>query len=132
MKTMKSHARTTPRRLARGFTLMEILVVIALIAGIASLVVMNLGGIFGGATADLEKTKVKDGFDTPLFSYRMNIGSYPTTEEGLRALLVAPEGKADKWKGPYLKDEKALTDGFGKPYGYKFPGTHNPTKYDLW
>ncbi len=106
--------------------------VIALIAGIASLVVMNLGGIFGSASADLEKTKVSDGFDTPLFSYRMNLGSYPTTEEGLKALLIAPEGKADRWKGPYLKDDKALTDGFSHPYGYKFPGTHNPSKYDLW
>ncbi len=120
------------RRAARAFTLMEILVVIALIAGIATLVMTNIGGIFGSASADLEKTKVREGFETPLFSYRMNVGTYPSTEEGLKALLVAPDGKADRWKGPYVKGEKSLVDGFGKPYGYRFPGTHNPSGYDLW
>lgn len=128
---MKSTSRLTPRR-ARGFTLMEILVVIALIGGIVALVVSSLGNIFAGSSADLEKTKVTSGFETALFPYRMNVGTYPSTEEGLKALLVAPEGKADRWKGPYLKDDKALVDSFGKPYGYRFPSAKNPGKYDLW
>ncbi len=119
-------------RPARGFTLMEILVVIALIGGIVALVVTNLGSIFGGASADLERTKVTQGFDTALFQYRLHVGAYPSSDEGLRALIAPPEGKADRWKGPYVKDEKALTDGFGKPYAYKYPGVKNAGKYDLW
>lgn len=123
--------RTSHRR-PRGFTLMEILVVIALIGGIVALVVTNLGSIFGSASSDLEKTKVTSGFDTALFQYRLHMGSFPSTDDGLKALVVCPDGKADRWKGPYVKDEKALTDGFGKPYGYRSPGVKNPGKYDLW
>ena len=123
------------RRLLRrlpGFTLMEILIVIALLGGIIAIVVVNLGDTFSRSSADIEKIKITQSFDTALIQYRMNVGSYPTTEEGLKALLVAPDGKADRWRGPYLKDEKALIDSYGKPYAYRYPGTHNPTKYDLW
>lgn len=124
--------KRTRSRLSRGFTLMEILIVIALLGGIIAIVVVNLGDIYGTQTAEIEKTKVKTSFDLPLQRYRMNVGALPSTDEGLKALLAAPEGKADRWKGPYLKDDKALVDSFGKPYGYRYPGTHNTTGYDLW
>lgn len=122
------------RRAARGFTLMEILVVIALIGGILALVVVNFQDILGSNQADLEKKKVSanGSFDLPLQIYRSSVGSYPTTEEGLNALLVAPSGKETRWKPTGLKDESVLTDSFGHPYHYAFPGTHNPTRYDLW
>lgn len=123
--------RFSKKRRARGFTLMEILVVIALIGGILALVVVNFQDILGSNQADLEKKKVKDGFDTPLFIYRSNVGSFPSTEEGLNALLAAPSGKEARWKPTGLKPD-ALTDSFGHPYKYAFPGTHNPTRYDLW
>lgn len=116
----------------RAFTLMEILIVIALLGGIIAIVVVNLGDTFGRASADIERTKVTQSFDTALLQYRMNVGSYPSSEDGLKALLVAPEGRADRWKGPYLKDEKTLVDSFGNPYAYRFPGVRNANKYDLW
>ena len=116
----------------RAFTLLEIMIVIALLGGIIAIVASNLEGTFGRASAELEKTKVTQSFDTALLQYRMNVGSYPSSDDGLKSLLVAPDGKADRWKGPYLKDDKALVDGYGNAYGYRFPGTRNPAKYDLW
>ena len=126
--------RLSKKRRARGFTLMEILVVIALIGGILALVVVNFQDILGSNQADLEKKKVSanGGFDLALANYRMSVGSYPSSEEGLQALLAAPSGKEARWKPTGLKDPSVLTDSYGKPYGYRFPGTHNPARYDLW
>ena len=111
---------------------MEVLIVIALLGGIIAIVATNLDTTFGRASADIEKTKVTQSFDTALLQYRMNVGTYPSSDEGLKALLIAPDGKSTRWKGPYLKDEKTLIDTYGNPYGYRNPGSHNPTKYDLW
>lgn len=111
---------------------MEILIVIALLGGIIALVVVQFGDVLSKGSSDLEKIKVTQSFDTALLQYRMNVGSYPSTEEGLKALLVAPDGKADRWKGPYIKGEKDLVDSFRNPYHYAYPGTHNTTRYDLW
>ena len=128
---MKKRSRS---RLSRGFTLLEILIVIALLGGIMAIVVVNLGDVFGQTKNDLESKKIQSNgsFDLAIQRYRLNVGAFPSTDEGLQALLVAPDGKQDRWKGPYLKDDKALVDGFGKPYGYRYPGTHNTTGYDLW
>jgi general secretion pathway protein G len=58
------------------------------------------------------------------------VGGYPTTEQGLKALLQAPRGTGRRWKGPYI-DELPL-DPWGRPYGYCCPGEHNRDKYDVW
>lgn len=118
----------------RGFTLMEILVVITIITFIAGLTIANVGKLFGGSQVDIAKLMVTQSLKTPLVTYRLQLGSYPSTEEGLQALMTAPANKADRWRGPYLADgtKMPLLDPWGEPYQYRYPGTHNKDSYDLW
>jgi general secretion pathway protein G len=67
----------------------------------------------------------------PLAIYRIDIGRYPTTEEGLDALIHCPKGLEAKWKGPYLQDPRLLLDFWGRPHRYLCPGVRNPKGYDL-
>ena len=117
-------------RSARGFSLVEMLIVIALIAVIGTLVIGRLGGLFEGATEDVAQEFVNNALKAPLLKYRIDTGAYPTTEEGLQALLNAPSGKQAKWKGPYV--DKLPDDPWGNPYQYKYPGARNTDGYDLW
>lgn len=112
-----------------GFSLMEILIVLALIAMLAGLVIANLDKIFGGGQEKVAKIWVKQ-IDTPLIAYRISMGNYPSTDEGLQALVKAPAGKEGKWGGPYIK--VLPEDPWGRPYQYRFPGVKNPTSYDVW
>lgn len=114
-----------------GFSLVEMLIVIALIAIVGTLLVTRLGNFLGGAQEDVAKQWVETSLKAPLLKYRIDMGSYPSTEEGgINALLKAPASKAGKWKGPYI--DKLPDDPWGRPYQYKYPGTHNPDGYDLW
>ncbi len=103
----------------------------ALLTGV---VVVNIDKILGNSQADITRTFVKESFEVPLTSYKISMGGYPTTEEGLQALVAAPSGNADRWRGPYLKssDKKLLLDAWGTPLFYRYPGTHNTDRYDLW
>ena len=114
----------------KGFSLIEILIVIALIAMLAGLVVTNLDTIMGSNQEKIAKTFVTTTLKVPLTQYRFHTGSYPSTEEGLQALRRPPSGKEAKWKGPYI--ESMPLDPWGNEYQYQFPGTHNKNGYDLW
>ncbi|KAF0094429.1 MAG: proteinral secretion pathway protein G [Puniceicoccaceae bacterium 5H] len=132
MKLHRRSFRHTPRG---GFTITEMLIVFALISVLTGLVVGGLGGALGGGQKKGAKTFVKTAIEAPLTSYRIDVGSYPTTEEGLQALWAAPAGKESRWDGPYIDDQEVLTDPWGEPYQYRFPGTKNPhgaKKYDIW
>jgi general secretion pathway protein G len=96
--------------------------------------VTNVGKILGGAQDSVAKTFVRESMKTPLTAYRISLGDYPSTEEGLQALVTAPENKADRWKGPYIDSPggKLPLDPWGEPYQYRYPGTHNKDGYDLW
>lgn len=124
----QSFART---RRASGFSLVEMLIVIALIAIVGTLLIGRIGNLFGGAQEDVAKQFVENALKAPLLKYRIDTGSYPTTGDGgLNALLVAPADKQNKWRGPYI--EKLPEDPWGQAYQYRYPGTKNPDGYDLW
>ena len=113
-----------------GFTLLEILIAIALLAAIAALLITNMDKILGGGKKEIARIFVEETLVTPLMTYRVNMGNYPSTEEGLNALLKAPSENAKSWQGPYVK--KMSKDPWGKDYNYRFPGEHNVESYDLW
>ena len=70
----------------------------------------------------------------PLAAFKVNVGRFPSTEEGLSALIVCPRRLEDKWRGPYIS-ARALEfplDPWQRPYQYRSPGSRNPASYDLW
>jgi len=116
-----------------GFTLIEIILVIGLLAILAGLVIGNVDKIFGNQQLEMAKFKVNESFKTPLTTFRVAMGRYPTTEEGLQALLTKPASDTrGRWKGPYVESASDLEDPWGQPMQYRFPGTKNPSKYDLY
>ena len=128
---LKNLTASRTLRARPAFSLMEILIVIALIAIMATLSITGLQNIFGAKQEETASIFVNQSIKTPLIAYRTAIGAYPTTAEGLNALSNPPAGKESRWKGPYL-DGKLPVDPWSNPYQYKFPGTHNPKGYDIW
>lgn len=118
-------ARAVPR-CGRGFTLLELLVVIVIIGLLAGLVAPRYFDQLGKSNTKIALAQI-DALGKALDQYRLDVGSYPTTEQGLGALNARPQN-LPKWAGPYLK--KAVpADPWGAPYSYKFPGDHGD--YDL-
>lgn len=115
-----------------GFSLIEILIALALMGLILGLVVTNTDSIFGGGQKKVAKLFVSKSIDVPLMAYRTHVGNYPSTEEGLQALIKAPAGKSGRWQGPYIKDSDGLLDPWGNPYQYRYPGVKNKNGYDIW
>jgi general secretion pathway protein G len=134
---MTTVQKNTARRLRKGFTLMEILVAVAIVGMLVGLAVTNVGKILGEGQEFSAKTMVNDSMKTALLNYRLAVGDYPSTEEGLKALVAAPEGKTG-WRGPYLdaKGGRVPVDPWGHDFQYRYPGTKNTesssTPYDLF
>lgn len=102
-----------------GFTLLELLVVVTIIGLLAAYVGPKYFSQLGKSEQGVAKAQV-EAFVRALDTYRLDVGQYPTTEEGLNALLTRP-GNAAKWNGPYL--QKAVPpDPWGRPYLYRAPG----------
>jgi len=113
---------------------LEILIVLAIIGLLAGLAVSNSDKIFGSSQAAVAKIFVRDSLKTSLVRYRVDMGDFPSTAEGIQALLTAPASKAGRWQGPYADTtgNRLPTDPWGEPYQYRFPGTKNPGSYDLF
>jgi len=118
--------RATP-----GFTLIELLVVIIVLGLLAALVGPRILGRVSEARSATAKTQI-ELLGTALDNYRLDNGSYPTTDQGLGALQAKPTRDPIPldWRGPYLKRD-VPADPWGRPYVYGSPGEHNPTAYDL-
>jgi general secretion pathway protein G len=123
---MLSIRPTVPRFAMVGFTLLELLVVVAIIGLLAGYVGPKYFGQLGKAEIKAARAQI-DALEKALDQYRLDVGRYPTTEQGLNALMVKPAG-IKKWEGPYLKKEVPL-DPWGKAYVYKCPGEHG--EFDL-
>lgn len=130
MKRWTSLPRNLLRRTRKGLSLMEMIIVIGLIALIAGLIIPRVGGLFGGAEEDVVRTYVRTGIATNLMQYRLHMGSFPSTEQGLEALRSNPTG-SNRWRGPYV-DGSIEPDPWDQPYQYRYPGSRNPNSYDLW
>ncbi len=107
-------------RLAGGFTLLELLVVIVIIGLLAAYVGPKYFSQLGKSEVTIAKAQI-EAFEKSLDTYRLDVGRYPSTEEGLAALLTAPASAGAKWNGPYLK-KGVPPDPWGHPYQYKAPG----------
>lgn len=103
---------------ARGFTLLELLVVVAIIGLLVGYVAPRYFAQVGKSEVTAVRAQI-DGFEKALDTYRLDVGRYPTTEQGLNALLAKP-ADAMKWNGPYLRKAVPL-DPWGNPYRYKAP-----------
>jgi general secretion pathway protein G len=115
------------RREEEGYTLLELLVVLAIIALLVGFVAPKMMGYLGRAKADAAKVQLHN-VATALELYRLDTGEYPTEAQGLRALVEKP-GAADHWNGPYLQKAEGILDPWGEPFVYKQPGEHG--EYDL-
>ena len=121
--------RRQPGRL--GFTLIEILVVITVIGLLAALVGPRILGRVSEAKSATAKAQL-EMLGVALDNYRLDNGSYPSTEQGLAALQEKPtrDPAPPNWRGPYLK-RTIPSDPWGRPYVYRSPGEHDPTGNDL-
>lgn len=110
----------------RGFTLIEIIVVIALIALLAAYVAPNLLSRADDAKRKSASIQIEK-ISTALELYKLEVGQYPAS---LNALRVKPASGADRWKGPYVKKAAMLEDPWGRPLQYRYPGA--TAAYELY
>ncbi len=111
-----------------GFTLIELLVVLAILGLLVVAVTPQVLKYLGKAKADTAKIEIKS-LSTALDLFLIDVGRYPTQQEGLEALVVNP-GALPSWHGPYIKAAGVPLDPWGHPYQYRFPGQSGD--YDLY
>lgn len=122
-----ARSRTSPSsKPARGFTLLELLVVMVIIGLLAAYVAPRYFSQVGRSEVRSAQAQIA-ALRNALDAYRLDMGSYPSTEQGLGALSARPQGAA-RWNGPYLQ-RAVPPDPWGRPYQYRAPGQHG--EYDL-
>ena len=131
--TMKRKESRNLRSVNKGFTLLEILIAVAILGILVAVGIGNLDKVFGNQQGEVAKIFVNQTAKIGLTPYKLDMGNYPSTDEGLNALVKAPSGKETRWKGPYL--EEVPLDPWQNPYQYRFPGAKNVNGargYDVW
>lgn len=111
----------------RGFTLIELLVVLAILGLLVSVATPQVLKYLANAKIETARIQIRS-MSTALDLFFADTGRYPTTEEGLKALVSAPHG-LERWAGPYVKKNDTLNDPWGRPFVYMSPGEHGP--FDL-
>ena len=116
------------RKPIRGFTLVELLVVLAILGLLAGLVGPQVMKFLGGSKTQTAALQIHD-LGATLDLYRLEIGNYPGSDQGLDALVRDP-GNTPDWNGPYLKKSEVPKDPWGNVYHYRAPGQHGT--FDIW
>ncbi len=127
---MKTRTQKQTRRARAAFTLIEILLAIAMISILATVVVINSDKFMTNSQIKVAENFTSSSLTAPLMTYKMAMGNYPSTEQGLTALLKAPDNNSEKWKGPYIKN--LPDDPWGNPYMYRCPAQKSNEGYDIW
>ena len=113
---------------ASGFTLLELLVVLAILGLMVGFIAPQVVKYLGRAKTDTAKVDLHN-IEEALDLFRLDVGRYPSQQEGLEAIVAKPGG-LDKWQGPYIKQKKVPADPWAQPYHYRIPGQHGD--YDLY
>ena len=117
------------RAMASGFTLIELLLVLVILATLAAIVTPKFAKRGAQAKVTAAKTQISQ-LEVALDAFEIDVNRYPTTVEGLRALVEKPTSDSDGWQQPYLSKGVPL-DPWGGEYIYRYPGQQNPDGYDL-
>lgn len=112
----------TSTQFQRGLTLLELLVVLAILASLALVVAPRVLKYVGKAKTETAAVQIEN-VASALELYFLETGAYPPSDFGLRALIEKPAG-IDAWDGPYLKKAAGIRDPWGRPYQYRYPGQH--------
>lgn len=117
--------------ISRGFTILELLLVLAILAVLAGIVASRFSGQSQAAKVKAAKTQLSN-INLSLNRFEIDLGRYPTSSEGLRVLIEKPSDGAKAWGGPYLDSNVVPPDQWGNPWNYRQPGQHRTDSYDLW
>jgi general secretion pathway protein G len=117
-------------RRQHGFTLLELLVVLAILGLLIGLVAPRALSLLGSSKqkiAHIDIERIAGNLDI----YKLDVGTYPTSDQGLQALIARPSG-VERWNGPYIKGDKVPEDPWGHPFVYRFPSQRQGLDYDLY
>ncbi len=128
MLTERSRLEGKARRKRGGFTLLELMVVLLILALLGTIAAPRVTKYLRKAKAQTAKIQV-DALSAAVDSFHLDTGRFPSGDEGLKALVDRPSDAAN-WDGPYLRKRDSLTDPWGHPYLYRIPGQHG--EYDVY
>jgi len=109
--------------------MIEIMVVVVILGILAATIIPQFVGTTFDAKVSTAKANIAE-LESALERFNIHMDRFPTTEEGLKALVEAPPGSEQKWRGPYIK--LLRPDPWNNPFQYRYPGTHRSTGFDLW